>query len=554
MTINITQPTNEKLKPRITVIGVGGAGCNAVNNMIEAHLEGVEFLVANTDAQSLANSLAERKVQLGAKLTKGLGAGAKPEIGRQAADESLSNVIEQLEGTHMLFVTAGMGGGTGTGAAPVIAEAARERGILTVGVVTKPFEYEGERRMNIADEGIKELTEAVDTLIIIPNQNLFRIANKDTTFSEAFKMADEVLYNGVKGVTDLIVKQGRINLDFADIQTVMLEMGKAMMGTGEAEGEDRAIKAAEIAISNPLLDDTSISNAKGVIINISGGEDVKLYEIDEIAANIKKQCKEDVNLIVGNTIENIEDGKIRVSLLASGISNSGIKSTHEEENEVNAFNKPRLVSNRDKKETTELKNGEFSYKEEKESKQADLEEFLDKEAFSQIYEDKDTTKPDSLIGKKAENLEDFFIPREEVIPNSNLVGKTDPFKEADVLNANIISNKEKNKEVIEEQNSSSLISRLSSNVKEKALNVGSKAMSIVSEVTNKPFDNKLLKKEEISSVVEKEANTKVERIEPTFLEEGKNETFSKNPKVINKEIFSQDDGMNIPSFLRRNKD
>ena len=346
MTINLIEPTNEQLKPRITVIGVGGAGCNAVNNMIEAHLEGVEFLVANTDAQSLANSLTDRKVQLGAKLTKGLGAGAKPEIGRQAADESLSNVLDQLEGTHMLFVTAGMGGGTGTGAAPVIAEAARERGILTVGVVTKPFEYEGIRRTRIAEQGIKDLTDAVDTLIIIPNQNLFRIANKDTTFTEAFKMADEVLYNGVKGVTDLIVKQGRINLDFADIQTVMLEMGKAMMGTGEAEGEDRAIKAAELAISNPLLDDTSIANAKGVIINISGGEDVKLYEIDEIAAHIKKQCKEDVNLIVGNTIENIEDGKIRVSLLASGIS-----SQEEEEirNTENKFVKPRLVSNSENK-------------------------------------------------------------------------------------------------------------------------------------------------------------------------------------------------------------
>ena len=358
MTLNIKQPTNEQLKPRITVIGVGGAGCNAVNNMIEAHLEGVEFLVANTDAQSLASSQAERRVQLGAELTKGLGAGAKPEIGRQAADESLASVLEQLEGTHMLFVTAGMGGGTGTGAAPVIAEAARERGILTVGVVTKPFEYEGIRRMKIADLGIKELTDAVDTLIIIPNQNLFRIANKDTTFTDAFRMADEVLYNGVKGVTDLIVKQGRINLDFADIQTVMLEMGKAMMGTGEADGEDRAIRAAELAISNPLLDDTSISNAKGVIINISGGEDVKLYEIDEIAAHIKQQCKENVNLIVGNTVEKIEDGKIRVSLLASGISKEKILDEDNSQNaeENNTFLKPRLVaSSREEKKSNTIK-------------------------------------------------------------------------------------------------------------------------------------------------------------------------------------------------------
>ena len=270
----------------------------------------------------------------------------------------------------MLFVTAGMGGGTGTGAAPVIAEAARERGILTVGVVTKPFEYEGIRRTRIAEQGIKDLTDAVDTLIIIPNQNLFRIANKDTTFTEAFKMADEVLYNGVKGVTDLIVKQGRINLDFADIQTVMLEMGKAMMGTGEAEGEDRAIKAAELAISNPLLDDTSIANAKGVIINISGGEDVKLYEIDEIAAHIKKQCKEDVNLIVGNTVENIEDGKIRVSLLASGISS---QEKEEISNTESKFVKPRLVSN------SENKNRTINASMQTKTKQADLEDFLSKE-------------------------------------------------------------------------------------------------------------------------------------------------------------------------------
>ena len=319
MTINFIEPTNEQLKPRITVIGVGGAGCNAVNNMIEAHLEGVEFLVANTDAQSLANSLTDRKVQLGAKLTKGLGAGAKPEIGRQAADESLSNVLDQLEGTHMLFVTAGMGGGTGTGAAPVIAEAARERGILTVGVVTKPFEYEGIRRTKIAEQGIKDLTDSVDTLIIIPNQNLFRIANKDTTFTEAFKMADEVLYNGVKGVTDLIVKQGRINLDFADIQTVMLEMGKAMMGTGEAEGEGRALKAAEMAVSNPLIDDYTLKGAKGLLINITGGKDLKLFEVDEAVNKVRAEVDPEAELIIGAITDSELDGKMRVSIVATSL-------------------------------------------------------------------------------------------------------------------------------------------------------------------------------------------------------------------------------------------
>ncbi len=530
MTINLIEPTNEQLKPRITVIGVGGAGCNAVNNMIEAHLEGVEFLVANTDAQSLANSLTDRKVQLGAKLTKGLGAGAKPEIGRQAADESLSNVLDQLEGTHMLFVTAGMGGGTGTGAAPVIAEAARERGILTVGVVTKPFEYEGIRRTRIAEQGIKDLTDAVDTLIIIPNQNLFRIANKDTTFTEAFKMADEVLYNGVKGVTDLIVKQGRINLDFADIQTVMLEMGKAMMGTGEAEGEDRAIKAAELAISNPLLDDTSIANAKGVIINISGGEDVKLYEIDEIAAHIKKQCKEDVNLIVGNTIESIEDGKIRVSLLASGIS-----SQIEEEirNTENKFVKPRLVSN------SENKNIKIKSSMQTETKQADLEDFLSKEINDALQENKDKVSTD-----KKTNDNDFFIPKEEVVPNKEKPLIANPFKEADLLNASG-SNTNSNDESI------SLISRLSSNVKEKAINVGSKAISMVSEVANKSLENKFMKKDGLEDIKSNEFNSK-ERVEPSFMGFENNEENKLN--TIDNTAMQDTNYNNIPSFLKRNRD
>ncbi len=544
MTINITQPTNEQLKPRITVIGVGGAGCNAVNNMIEAHLEGVEFLVANTDAQSLANSHSDRKVQLGAELTKGLGAGAKPEIGRQAADESLANVLDQLEGTHMLFVTAGMGGGTGTGAAPVIAEAARERGILTVGVVTKPFEYEGVRRMKIAEDGIKDLTEAVDTLIIIPNQNLFRIANKDTTFTEAFKMADEVLYNGVKGVTDLIVKQGRINLDFADIQTVMLEMGKAMMGTGEAEGEDRAIKAAEVAISNPLLDDTSIGNAKGVIINISGGEDVKLYEIDEIAAHVKKQCRENVNLIVGNTIEKIEDGKIRVSLLASGINNDNefINENEQFEEETN-FKKPRLVSSR--KDNNTIK-ADFSNK--VVSKQSDLEEFLSKDSDDQISEE----NKNEFEAKKEivnEKNEDFFIPNEEIAPSKEKKLIANPFDEADVLNANLNNNEEKNK--IEELDNNSLISKLS-NVKEKAMNVGSKAFSIVSEVANKSLDSTFSKKEDSIEDSSNDEDIKDNKIEPSFMSEDNNIEL---PNTLEQnEIFQEEDNINIPSFLRRNKD
>ncbi len=544
MTINLTEPTNEQLKPRITVIGVGGAGCNAVNNMIEAHLEGVEFLVANTDAQSLANSLTDRQVQLGAKLTKGLGAGAKPEIGRQAADESLSNVLEQLEGTHMLFVTAGMGGGTGTGAAPVIAEAARERGILTVGVVTKPFEYEGIRRTKIAEQGIKDLTSSVDTLIIIPNQNLFRIANKDTTFVEAFKMADEVLYNGVKGVTDLIVKQGRINLDFADIQTVMLEMGKAMMGTGEAEGEDRAIKAAELAISNPLLDDTSISNAKGVIINISGGEDVKLYEIDEIAAHIKKQCKEDVNLIVGNTIENIADGKIRVSLLASGISAESSFKGESELIEDSKFIKPRLVSNSDNKNINTIK-PDFGNK--KNSNQADLEDFLSKEVNDVLLK-----REEEINSEGNDSEENFFIPKEQIIPAKDKNTRANPFKEADLLNANLNKDKIGTEENIDEENVS-LISRLSSNVKEKAINVGSKAMSIVSEVANKSLENTFIKKEEELQNIEVENNI-TNRVEPSFLDNNNTENDHAMQSLDNSNNIHEDNFANIPSFLKKNRD
>ncbi len=544
MTLNITEPTNEKLKPRITVIGVGGAGCNAVNNMIEASLEGVEFLVANTDAQSLANSLTDRRVQLGAKKTKGLGAGAKPEVGRESADESLSEVMDQLEGTHMLFVTAGMGGGTGTGAAPIIAEAARERGILTVGVVTKPFDYEGMRRMKIAENGIKDLAKSVDTLIIIPNQNLFKVANKDTTFTEAFRMADEVLYNGIKGVTDLIVRQGKINLDFADIQTVMLEMGKAMMGTGEASGEDRATEAAELAIANPLLDDSSIANAKGVIINISG-EDVKLYEMDEIAALIKQQCKEDVNLIVGHTIDNVGEGIIRVSLLASGINNRIISDS---EVDNNKFLKPRLVSSRKEKVSKEGDiNNQTGHK------QSDLEDFLAKES-------------NDLVGAEVNNKEDllntetrddnFFIPEEEVNPKKRVGEKVDPFKEADLLNGNL-NDYNNYEDETDNSSSNSLISRLST-VKNKAIDVGTKAFSMVSEVANKSFDNKDGKNEELvkSNIGDELANIPSERIEPSFLDSGEEKIMKTTSyeDSYDRGISSDDDNMNIPSFLRRNRD
>jgi cell division protein FtsZ len=319
MTINLSMPVTHELRPRITVVGVGGAGTNAVNNMITAHLEGVEFVACNTDAQSLAHSLTERRIQLGTSITQGLGAGARPEIGRAAAEEAIEEMLDQLQGSHMVFITAGMGGGTGTGAAPVIARAVREQGILTVGVVTKPFHFEGAHRMRVAEAGLNELQQYVDTLIVIPNQNLFRIANERTTFAEAFKLADNVLHMGVRGVTDLMVMPGLINLDFADIRTVMSEMGKAMMGTGEGSGERRAIEAAEAAISNPLLDEVSMRGARGVLINITGGPDMTLFEVDEAANRIKEEVDPDANIIVGSTLDESVDGEMRVSVVATGI-------------------------------------------------------------------------------------------------------------------------------------------------------------------------------------------------------------------------------------------
>ena len=319
MTINLSMPVSHELRPRISVVGVGGAGTNAVNNMITAHLEGVEFVACNTDAQSLAQSLTERRIQLGSTITQGLGAGARPEIGRAAAEEAVEELLDQLQGSHMVFITAGMGGGTGTGAAPVIARAVREQGILTVGVVTKPFHFEGAHRMRVAEGGLAELQQYVDTLIVIPNQNLFRIANERTTFAEAFKLADNVLHMGVRGVTDLMVMPGLINLDFADIRTVMSEMGKAMMGTGEGSGERRAIDAAEAAISNPLLDEVSMRGARGVLINITGGPDMTLFEVDESANRIKEEVDPDANIIVGSTLDETLEGAMRVSVVATGI-------------------------------------------------------------------------------------------------------------------------------------------------------------------------------------------------------------------------------------------
>ena len=319
MSIKFKAPESKELRARITVLGVGGAGGNAVNNMIAAKLEGVDFVVANTDAQALTQSKAERRIQLGVHVTEGLGAGAQPDVGRAGAEESLDEIMEQLIGSHMVFITAGMGGGTGTGAAPVIARAVREQGILTVGVVTKPFAFEGDKRMRIAEKGVDELQQFVHTLIVIPNQNLFRVANERTTFAQAFAMADDVLHAGVRGVTELIVRPGLINHDFADLKSVVSEMGKAMMGTGEAEGEERALKAADIAISNPLLDDVSMKGARGVLINVTGGPDLTLFEVEAAANRIRAEVDPDANIIFGNTILDDMEGRIRVSVVATGI-------------------------------------------------------------------------------------------------------------------------------------------------------------------------------------------------------------------------------------------
>ena len=340
MAINLSAPRATELKPRIVVFGVGGAGGNAVNNMIEAGLEGVEFVVANTDAQQLQFARTDRRIQLGITTTQGLGAGAHPEVGMSAAEESIPEIFEHLDGAHMVFITAGMGGGTGTGAAPIIAKAARERGILTVGVVTKPFQFEGRHRMRLADAGVGELQRFVDTLIVIPNQNLFRVANERTTFAEAFAMADQVLHSGVRSITDLMVLPGLINLDFADVRTVMTEMGKAMMGTGEASGEDRALMAAQNAIQNPLLDEVSLRGAKAVLVNVTGGPDMTLLEVDEAANAISSEVDPEGNIIFGAAFDPTLEGKIRVSVVATGMDNGVMAAAIETASRSSSVSRP----------------------------------------------------------------------------------------------------------------------------------------------------------------------------------------------------------------------
>tara|TARA_Y100001935_G_scaffold32526_1_gene25827 strand:+ start:13257 stop:14825 length:1569 start_codon:yes stop_codon:yes gene_type:complete len=522
MSINISVPPTHELKPRITVIGVGGAGCNAVNNMISSHLEGVEFVVSNTDAQSLANSQAQMRVQLGANVTQGLGAGARPEIGRAAADESLDQILEHIDGTHMLFVTAGMGGGTGTGAAPVIAKAARERGILTVGCVTKPFQFEGKNRMRLAEEGINELQESVDTLIVIPNQNLFRVANAQTTFSDAFKMADKVLYSGVRGVTDLMVMPGLINLDFADVRSVMMEMGTAMMGTGDSEGDNRALDAAAAAIANPLLDDVSLAGARGVLVNITGGPDLTLFEVDEIVDHIRQQSDDDVNLIFGASQDDSMHNSIRVSVVATGINCP--KKVDNVENIISDINL-NLEKNNPEERLNAEKNEPINNNDKKPS-----------EPTNNVDLKEETIQAVNIQEEININQESFIPPEPEVIEKEQIQEevKIDPFTEAEVLNAS--SNiKEETIDDFEPQvkQQEGIIKRFS-------------AKALFGNSSKKNNDMKPSKEELLSDVEDNQSDGNLKEKEELSL--------SQDISMKAADKNSNEDTLDIPAFLRRQKE
>jgi len=560
MTISISlQDVGDNLHPKITVLGVGGSGGNAVNNMINANLEGVDFLIANTDAQALQISECPNKIQLGLNSTRGLGAGMRPDIGKQAAEEAIQEITEKLDGSHMLFVAAGMGGGTGTGAAPVIAKLARERGILTVGVVTKPFHFEGSQRMKLAEKGIEELQQYVDTLLTIPNQNLFRIANEKTTFSDAFKMADDVLYAGVRGVTDLMVQPGMINLDFSDIKTVMSEMGKAMMGTGEASGEGRAVAAAEAAIANPLIDDVSLKGARGLIINITGGKDITLYEVDEAANRIKQEVDEEANIIYGTTCDDRLDGLVRVSIVATGIdSNKGINAkpleTFAPININNDVYKSTQISEENDLDETVLENN-FTDQGLIEEDQLDQPEVTSSEPNTILSKTSDEMQKDYLISesnvqiseseeKADENVED----KEEVllsnsniddieveVPSDNLVTETE--SEITSVNSEDHSEEQVEEELLVKEEPSvrrlSLFDNISTNESEKSLDQEVKTEPVISE-------NNLI--EESSENLDKDVSS--ENIEPEF-----NASTDELDAEFNQE--TEEELLDIPTFLRR---
>jgi len=561
MTINISlQDVGDNLHPKITVLGVGGSGGNAVNNMINANLEGVDFLIANTDAQALQISECPNKIQLGLNSTRGLGAGMRPDIGKQAAEEAIQEITEKLDGSHMLFVAAGMGGGTGTGAAPVIAKLARERGILTVGVVTKPFHFEGSQRMKLAEKGIEELQQYVDTLLTIPNQNLFRIANEKTTFSDAFKMADDVLYAGVRGVTDLMVQPGMINLDFSDIKTVMSEMGKAMMGTGEASGEGRAVAAAEAAIANPLIDDVSLKGARGLIINITGGKDITLYEVDEAANRIKQEVDEEANIIYGTTCDDRLDGLVRVSIVATGIdSNLGINAkpleTFAPININNDVYKSTQISEANDLDETVLEN-EFTDQGLIEEDKIDQPEVTSSELNTILSETSDEMQKDDLIiqsnvqiseseEKSDENVED----KKEVLLSSSNIDDIEEEVSSDNLETETesentsVDSEDHSEEQVEEEllvkeepsvRRLSLFDNISTNESEKSLDQKLKTEPVISENNLIEESSENLDKEDVSS----------ENIEPEF-----NASTDELDEEFNQE--TEEELLDIPTFLRR---
>ena len=536
--LNIAIPDNmQELTPKITVIGVGGAGGNAVNNMIESNLEGVEFVVANTDGQALANSTAKRKIQLGINITQGLGAGSVPEIGKSAAEESIQDILSELNDSNMVFITAGLGGGTGTGAAPVIAKAAKEKGILTVSVVTKPFDFEGSHRKKIAEDGIQEIQKFSDTLIVIPNQNLFRLANERTGFAEAFGIADNVLHKGVCGVTDLMVKPGMINLDFADIKTVMSQMGKAMMGTGEASGDNRAIEAADTAINNPLLDETSMKGAKAVLINITGGSDMTLFEVDEAANRIRKEIDANANIIFGSALDDSLNGSIRVSLVATGISTNEI--TENENSEVhNLFeNKIEQPSLNKELSNVDFSSSEIKYKEhdikEKESSTDELKFKEIHKTIPSVSNDDNDSQNNEDLNQNGEALEIRNLDDE----SNNLELSLDD------------NNQEQSKEIF--------IPEKTIDVSEidNTENFSAKLSSLHKESEKEEKENSIINR--ISGFWNKKENTEKTKVlkEPSLesIEKIKDSNKANEQNASELDILSKEDDkvLEIPAFLRR---
>ena len=554
MTLNIALPDGQtNLRPKITVIGVGGAGGNAVNNMINSNLEGVDFLVANTDAQALENSLCEKKVQLGLESTEGLGAGMRPDIGKISAEESKKDIESKLSGSNMAFIAVGMGGGTGTGAAPIVAKIARERGILTVGVVTKPFDFEGMQRLRIANSGIDELEQYVDTLIVIPNQNLFRIANEKTTFSDAFKMADDVLYAGVRGVTDLMVMPGLINLDFSDVKTVMSEMGKAMMGTGQAEGEKRAVDAAEKAIANPLIDDVSLKGAKGLIINITGGQDLTLYEVDEAANRIREEVDSEANIIFGSTTDDRLEGVMRVSIVATGIQSNS-----------NTSSKP-MVSN-----YTKIDNSVYG----KPSSNLNLSKTNDynlvrkeeivNEKTNPISEEKLMVNEYTSNSNNLEMEPSFQSSNENILNEEDVTYKTEENKpdtliETGELNKSIETNEEVNSSAIkpngnlEDQDKETLSAQIEEDQTIKKTTSSRLSLFDNFEDSKIPLKKESEKKEPMLNISDNESEG-IDMLEDEFnqdLESDSDEIGTKSDEIEEDGDNKDDELLDIPTFLRR---